>query len=213
VFTLPLTANNTVWILAHATVQGEGALQIRDVSTDTILTTSYAKSANATDLTPVYLSFVGKLPEGGGNAVSEDCCQNVSKAIYNSFYKRFFIPKEDEQQGTTHEVALEMIKVDDDEEGNPIYIPFTIGSINVLLMDDTTPGKLYTGLETISQETSIDISFENPLDSEDYSISIQTENAIHNWYSNKSTSGFTINFEREYFGKVFWTAVGDLVDA
>jgi hypothetical protein len=205
-FTIPLSNNNVVWVLGHASVRGEGAIQLRDVSSDTILHTSYIKTdAPLAEgvTTPAYISFVGTLPEGGS---SDDCCENIDRAIYNSFFKRFFKKTTD---GTNiHELAIEMIPQDEDELGDPIIIPFTQASVNVLVMDEIDIGGLLTGFQVVEELDEIPVSFDQPLDDINYSIAIQTASALQYWYKDKTVSGFTIKFERKYSGKIFWTAIG-----
>lgn len=205
VFTPKLDSENTVWIVGHATVRGSGTVQLVDIASDTVLDTSYAKAENETDLIPVYLSFVGSLPEATTPSDSEACCRQ-QKAIYNSFYKRFFL-KEDEEIAV-HEVALRMVPDSTDEEGNEISVPFYHGTINMLVMGELSQGAVQTGKVVSQEQTEVVVTFETPFPDDTYSLSVQTGNAINAWYDSKSATGFVVKFEREYTGDVFWTAFG-----
>ena len=52
-----------------------------------------------------------------------------------------------------------------------------------------------------------EINFENILRFLSYSISIQLENNISAWYSDKTIEGFTIKFENTYTGILVWSAI------
>lgn len=207
IFTSQITPDNTIWAVGHVVVKGSGTVRIRDLTSDTILTTSYACSENKSDLIPVYVSYVGSIPEASTTITSESCC-SFDTSIYNSFYKRFFTKKID-HVSNIHEIALEIVSDGTDEDGNEIINLYSHASLNVLLMDAVTQGSAYTGSVISDNSTQVEVKFDVEIDTIDYSIAIQTGNPIQTWYSDKSKEGFVVNFEREYTGDIYWTVFGD----
>lgn len=200
VYTVRLSANNKVWIVGSAMVSGPTTIQIRDVSTDTILDTGYV-NAKTTNLVPVFVSYVGTLTllEDDQGVTIEECQPHV----WNSFLKRHFKVKDSEENQIvqSHQIALETVPI----SGGTT---FTMGSINLLAMDDIVENIIIkNGEEVIVETDSATIAFDEELTSESYSITLQAQTPIQVWYDQKTAGGFRIKLERNYTGSIFWSAI------
>lgn len=196
VFTVKLKTNNHVWVVGSAMVQGTATIQLRDVSTDTVLDVGYVEP-KGTNIVPVFVSYAGPLPvleiEQG---VTSDRCNPY---VWNSFIKRYFkLKPSDSIIVESHEIALEIVG-----SGN-----FLRGNVNLLAVDnELREATVKTDEVVISDKDNYIVAFDEGMASEDYSISIQAEIPIQTWYDQKSLNGFRIRFDRNYTGSVHWTAV------
>lgn len=214
VITIPITQNNHVWILGKASVQGDAIVQLIDLTAETVLDTSNVKILNPGSIIPVFLSYAGTLPE-----VTKPIDAECDVAIYNSFFKRYFTKNEtiENNSNNIHEIALVVIKdltitdreFESVEEAGSVVdkTPFVHGTIDMLVMDTPSTEKILNDRIIVRESTEHNISFDNELPNDTYSINIQTDLFVQVWYSEKTTSGFTINFEREFTGVVYWTVV------
>ena len=193
VWTLELSENNTILIVASASIAGEAKMQLRDVTTNTILDSSYVK-AEATKATPIFLSYVGKL-SNSSTGVTESSC---NKYVWSTFLKRFFTLKPNNSLFQAHQIALEVVS------GAPYYR----GTINIVCYDDgISKDTIKSGNEIVNNANSVQITFPVEMPSVNYSISLQLENNIAAWYSDKTVSGFTVKFENNYTGNLIWSAI------
>jgi hypothetical protein len=214
VITIPITQNNHVWILGKASVQGDAIVQLIDLTAETVLDTSNVKILNPGNIIPVFLSYAGTLPE-----VTKPIDAECDVAIYNSFFKRYFTKNEtiENNSNNIHEIALVVItdltitdsEFEAVEEAGSVVdkTPFVQGTIDMLVIDTPSTEKILNDRIIVRESTEHDISFDNELPNDTYSINIQTDLFVQVWYSEKTTSGFTINFEREFTGVVYWTVV------
>jgi len=78
-----------------------------------------------------------------------------------------------------------------------------------LLSDKEETRTILTGEEIVDNKLDTIITFEEPLESADYAITIQKDSPIQHWYhkEDKIESGFRIMFEREYIGKLTWSVI------
>jgi hypothetical protein len=195
VVTSRLTPNNYVWIVGNAMVNSDTIIRLRDVTTNIVL--AYGRiNFNATNVLPTFCSYFGKLSNEIVEAVAEETCPNH---IWNSMVKRFFYGKRvDTSEAALHKIALEVVS------GGPILE----GSINIVCIDEIhTDDVVINGGSVVDNSSSFDVSFETPMPSKNYSIALQIENTTQTWFTKKLETGFTINFDRDYNGKVFWTVI------
>jgi len=84
-----------------------------------------------------------------------------------------------------------------------------ISSINTMIFDASPVNKYihHQGTATFNKVNTIDVIFEKPLSTSNYSISLSCNKNINIWYSNKTTKGFTLNAELEFQGYVDWTII------
>jgi len=194
--TVKMTEGNYVWITASAMVNDTTVVRLRDTTSNTTLdTTTITPLAN--NITPVFCSYFGPLVLTPENVNVRFECNDP---LWNSYLKRFFKLKD---INTTfvgiNTVALEVIS-------GP---PFIRGSINLMLADKEDQKIVITGEELLNSRNDANITFDEPMASNDYAISVQTEVPIQHWYSapDKSETGFTIKFERAYTGRLLWSAI------
>jgi hypothetical protein len=82
-------------------------------------------------------------------------------------------------------------------------------SINVAIFD-ASPGSRYTrkhGTVTFNKIKKVMVKFDNPLDTDKYSICLTCNKNINVWYSEKTATGFVINSEIDFQGFVDWTLI------
>jgi hypothetical protein len=192
VYTTKLTANNHVWIVGAVTVNSSTVIRLVDRTTNTVL--GYGKiNYETSNVLPVYASYFGQLQNVVVNEIT-DCPTN----IWNSMLKKFFLNKQANAEEVVHEIALEVV------EGEP----FITGTVNIVCFDDINSGNQILNAGVIVKDSATyDVTFDNVLPSTNYSISFQLENSTQAWYNNKTAQGFTINFDSNYTGRLYWTVI------
>jgi hypothetical protein len=86
--------------------------------------------------------------------------------------------------------------------------PMTNSNINCVIFD-TTPKDIVgrkTGQVSFANQDLIKVSFSKAFSSTDYSISLSCNKNINVFWSNKKTTGFTIQAEKKFTGSVDWIA-------
>jgi hypothetical protein len=74
-YTIRLSPLHSVWITGTVIVNGPTQIQLVDVTTDTVLHTSYIDHRNG-NLLPCYVSYVGTLPSTvSGTVITEEICE------------------------------------------------------------------------------------------------------------------------------------------
>ena len=203
VLTVNLSENNVVWIAGHALVNEPTQVQVRDVSTDTVLTTGWI-SPESNNYAPVNVSWVGTLEVLDEETQDENGC---SSAIWDAFNKKFFVIKEDALALNIHELALETVVegVSGSEPGND----FLQGTINIVCIDNTVDDNtaIENGEVVFDNTDSVSVEFDTEMPNDEYSINLQSQEYNQLWYTDKSTKGFTVRSERTYTGSCFWTAI------
>ena len=196
VWTVDLSENNVVWIVGHAEVNQETLVQVRDVNTDTVLTTGYIKPEQD-NYTPCNVSWIGTLEV---SPIVSDGGDGCSTAIWDSAKKKHFVLKEDADPLNIHEIVLETV--------SPSGSEFLQGCINILCIDNDIDAdtQIENGTTVFDGVDVSTVEFETEMPDETYSISLQAQEYNQLWYTNKSATGFDIRSEREYVGSVFWTA-------
>lgn len=193
IYTVELSENNNVFVVANASISGQATLQLRDTTANIVLDYSYVKAESDKSI-PVYLSYTGPLPEISSEVTESTC----NKYVWSSFLKRFFSFKNTESLFRSHQIALEVL------EGNPYYR----GTLNIICHDDGIGTETITsGNEILSDAETCQIVFETEMPAETYSITLQLENSISSWYTDKTINGFTVNFENRYTGNLIWSAI------
>jgi hypothetical protein len=97
----------------------------------------------------------------------------------------------------------------DDGSGKSEYA--TTSTIDAVVFN-TSPDSKYTRLQGSAdfQDTNeVKIVFETALANNSYSLNLSADNNINCWYTNKSTTGFTIKSELPFRGKVDWTLINN----
>lgn len=86
--------------------------------------------------------------------------------------------------------------------------PIVNSSIDVILYDTTPSDSSGRKAATIafSNQDLINVVFDVPFTSSVYSITLSTDKNINSWYTNKTSTGFTIRTERKFTGNVDWIA-------
>jgi hypothetical protein len=200
VFTVRLSPNHYVWITGSAMVDQETTIQLRDVTADEVLDVDFVKPVGD-NITPVFVSYFGKLGDVTED-LTEDKCQPY---IWNSFVKRFFT--ETDKTGNDrfiHEVAIEIVPPD---EETPAHT-FSRGSVNIVCIDEIDAFDIvYSGTELVVDVPEFQVSLPAEMPSANYSVSIQLDNPVQNWFISKDESSFTIKFDRNFSGAIFWMAV------
>jgi hypothetical protein len=82
-----------------------------------------------------------------------------------------------------------------------------LSSIDTMIFD-ASPATKYVhrqGTVTFNNVNSVNVIFDNPLSVSNYSVALSCNKNINVWYSNKTTTGFTINSELTFQGFVDWT--------
>jgi hypothetical protein len=197
--TVSLRSNAVVWIIARASMKGEGKIKIR-VGNEVLDEVFFKSSSDMSK--PYYCSYVGSLPDQEGEElVGDDCSIYKWDFTTKSFTKEI---KDTSETLFNHEIVLEIESEDDSLKMNNAVL-------NVMCMEEISRdvASVQTGFVVMSEKdgTQKDILFDEPFDLEDYSISINLEDGLQAWYSDKNVNGFTINTERVYEGRVYWTAV------
>lgn len=77
-------------------------------------------------------------------------------------------------------------------KGDPVYLDYEI-----------------YGNKPVIDENVKDITFENPFPHNLKNISVSVSSNVAHWYSNMSTSGFTVNLSSSTSGCICWRAVGN----
>jgi hypothetical protein len=197
VFTIPVTPSAYVWVAAKASVTGPTTITLIDKTSNTILDTAFVDMDKYSGIVPCFISFVGQLPTVD-TAIDTGKCD---VAIYNSFFKRFFKPLDtlDNDTGlSVHELAIEI-----DGEGAVMEY----ATIDMMTFDSGFVEDVKNGVSVVNNSNEVEISFEEPISSNDYSVSIQTEEMVQTWYEGKSSTGFTAKLERPYSGLLYWSIV------
>ena len=197
VFTVPMTADGYIWVCAKASVIGATTINLIDLTSNTILDTSYVDMSKYSGVVPCFLSYVGQLPSVDETIDTGRC----DVAVYNSFFKKFFKPLDSLGEDTglsVHELAIQIL--DDSEE-------MQYATIDMMCFDSGFVENSKNGVEVLNNITTVDISFDAPLPDSNYSISLQTEEMVQKWYNNKTTGGFTARLERPYSGLLYWSVV------
>lgn len=201
VFTNRISNNSYIWITGSAMVNKPTTIQVRDVTANANVVLDISRiDPNGNNYMPVFVSYFGKVAEVSAG-VDQDTCDPY---IWNSYLKRFFTKSAQSKQTTfIHEIALEIYDGEEDDV-------FERGNINVVCVDlEKDQDVIYSGFKYLNDEFSTDVSFDE-LEDSDYSVSFQHSGNEQCWYTNKETSGFTINFERSYTGVVYWLVVKNL---
>lgn len=192
--TISLKEEAIVWIIGRVSVLGDGQAILKSNGTP-LQTINYAHP----DLSsyPVYFSWLGSLPidvaeplPTGCNVYEWDFASKTFKKNVNDSNDTFY----------DHKITIET------------EATFSNGTLNVMCFETQSRdlSNVKTGSDVMTREnsdTKLDIEFDEEFPDEDYSIAIQLEDALQTWYSNKSSSGFTINIERAYSGSIYWTAI------
>ena len=82
-----------------------------------------------------------------------------------------------------------------------------ISSINAMIFDSSPANKYIhrQGTATFNKVSSVNVEFDTPLAISTYAVTLSCNKNINVWYTNKTTTGFTINAELEFQGFVDWT--------
>jgi hypothetical protein len=193
VVTVPLTNDGYIWVVGKACVTGSSTIRLVDKTANVILDTSYVDMDRYTGVVPCFLSYVGVLPQELVNDVGK-----CDTAVYNSFFKRFFKSVGQVEGLLVHEIAIE---IDGDER------QMEYATIDMTTFDTGEVENVVSGEEIVSDAEEVSISFENELPNDTYAVSLKTETFVQKWYTVKTTTGFTVSFERPYTGSLTWTVV------
>lgn len=193
--TITLSSRNIIWLVASAMVSKPSVVRLIDTTTNIVLTTSVVVPEQD-NIVPVFLSWSG--PVSNLTSVPNNTCTNP--AIWNSYAKKFFKLRED-GTNNAHEFAIQLVTPE-----NELFIQ---ASINMLCIDEDNDSKvdILDGNLIIKNQKEININFDEPLTSTEYSISIQPNDSIQTWYDEKTVNGFKIKFENIYNGELYWSAV------
>jgi len=200
IFTVKLSLNNYVWVVGSAVVQGSGTVKLVNITKNAVLHTSYVDAESEDSLTPIYISYVGKLGIESDELIEfgDEC----DPYIWNSFLKKFFVRTQKTISETDVPIMYEL-QLQIEGDGNLIT-----GAVNMLCTDDySVEDTILNGYETIIEGTEIDVTFDEELGFSDYSVVLDCEDIVQIWYDEKGTTGFKIKTERTYTGRVFWTVI------
>jgi hypothetical protein len=200
VFTVRLSPQHYVWITGSAMVDRQTTIQIRDVTADKVLDVNFVKPLGG-NITPVFVSYFGKLGEVT-EEITEDKCR---PHIWNSFIKRFFTEANREDNDRfIHEVAIEVVPL---SEQTPAHT-FLKGSVNIVCIDESDDYDIvYSGSSLVVDVLEQQVTLPQEMPLKNYSISVQLDDPVQHWYINKDVSSFTIKFDRNFSGAIFWMAV------
>jgi hypothetical protein len=193
--TVSLAVDAVVWVVARVTVRGSGTITLRHVESGKVLDTAAYNHPRSFTM-PCYISWIGSLFYEI-DETTPDSCRNTVWDFNSKTFKRIYNPSSETL--LPHTLSLET------SDGNI----FQYAYINVMCMEPRIRqvADIISGEDVISSETTYRVSFDKDMNDTDYSIHINLESSLQTWYTEKSVIGFTINIEREYEGKVFWTVV------
>ena len=149
-----------------------------------------------TGLTCAYITYSGQLEH-----LQDDVNFDTSKvAVYNSFYKRFFTNSR--QTGDTytkdspHKLTLAST------------VPFSVAYMNIIVSDNKANEKVINGSIILNNQNRYTLKFEDEFEDDEYIISsLDSSEPISIWWSDKKSSGFVINLDRNFSGTVYWEAI------
>jgi len=194
--TVSLATDAVVWVVARVMVSGSGTIALKHVETDKVLDVA-AYDHPRTCVMPCYISWVGNLSHYT-DSNEETSCRNTVWDFNTKTFKRVYNPSSEKL--LPHTLSVEM-------DGNRSFL---YAHMNIMCMESRVRqvANIISGESVVTSEsTKIQVKFDVAYENTDYSICINLENCLQTWYTDKTTEGFTINIEREYVGKVFWTVV------
>lgn len=86
--------------------------------------------------------------------------------------------------------------------------PLVNSSIDVLIFDtnkNDAQGRK-TGSKSFKSQDMLEVTFDSPYTSSEYSISLSCDKNINIWYTSKKSGGFVIRAEKKFTGTVDWIA-------
>ncbi|MCS7317848.1 MAG: hypothetical protein NZZ41_06050 [Candidatus Dojkabacteria bacterium] len=211
--------------------------RLYDVTTNTELARTAVIQANPGKLAhPIILSYFGPIPtrkstsrfssiatsyENAPVSCEEDCgcddiaCSSVdptcttnitrSKKIYTS---GSHLIKVQFRVFSFHMNLYERIfGLEYTNNGNTEYL--TTSTLDCVIFN-TSPSSRYTRMQgsiELNNETEKTITFNQPLESNNYCINLTPNYNINCWYSNKLTTGFTIKCEYPFKGFIDWSII------
>ena len=196
--------------------------RLYDWTTQTELTrTSVINGCSDKVMNPVSLSYFGRIPYTDGTQCykEENCgCSEIQciegdttcdapdtgTIISNRFSQGARLIKVQFQVINYHTNHWERVfgaEIDDEYLSES-----TIDSVVFDVNPNAKYAKRHGTVELRNTDTQI-VTFETPMTSTDYSVSLSSNRNINLWYLNKSTTGFTIKAELPFTGFVDWSIV------
>jgi hypothetical protein len=148
----------------------------------------FATSFNSTATRTITVPFTTPIPQ-----INEQ----------NPDYTIFLTPSDDVTVWYTNKTPNGFdINVDKDFTGTVSYSTFVF-SQDQAVVAETNVSTEERGTATLSSQTlSVNITFNNPFVDNTYGLHMVANQALNTWYTNKSTTGFTINIENTAVGQV-----------
>lgn len=196
--------------------------RLYDWTTQTELTrTSVINGCGNKVMNPVSLSYFGRIPyEAGASCYQEEDCgcttvqcidgdttcdaPDTGTIITSKFQQGARLIKVQFQVVNYHVNHWE--RVFGAEINNEYLAQSTIDAVVFDVNPNAKFAKMHSTIQFRNTDTAV-VSFDTPLLSTDYSVSLSSNTNINVWYLNKSTTGFTIKAELPFTGLVDWSIV------
>ena len=196
ILTVPLSDTNNILIKCKVIVSQDAVVTLVDetISGGEVELTS-SRVTCSTD-TPLYLTYSGSLEQ----IVDDVNFKTSYTAIYNNFYKRFFQSGrqlgDSFEQDAPHKLVLRST------------VPFSLGYMNIIVSDQKNNQQIKSSSIIMNDSDIHVLKFEEDFEDINYTItSLDASEPIGLWFTDKSASGFTINLDRKFTGRIFWEAI------
>ena len=194
--TIPLSKDNQVLVKCKINVAEDAYITLSDTTISGGEVELAQTQVKTTGLTCAYITYSGQLEH-----LQDDVNFDTSKvAVYNSFYKRFFTNSR--QTGDTytkdspHKLTLAST------------VPFSVAYMNIIVSDNKANEKVINGSIILNNQNRYTLKFEDEFEDDEYIISsLDSSEPISIWWSDKKSSGFVINLDRNFSGTVYWEAI------
>jgi hypothetical protein len=214
--TVNLSETNIVVVSGKVTANKETVFDLVDTypGKETVLATVFFTPRKAGYVKPAFINWSGTLEFYDLNQDAFDyyedtaCEEEVTKedrtTVYNSYYKRHFIESNTDVNTfstRTHRLTLKS------RDGSV----FEAGDLNIIVFDGTPSSAIRQGYLDIDNKSLATVFFDEAFPESDYSVSLAASGFVESWYSNKRLDGFTVNLERNFTGRIYWTAVYSVI--